>query len=68
MDILISNLLLEQIFNFGKLSKWKTQIRVFAYFQFDHFQKLKIDFQNIDFQNAKKNQICPSFGGNVGKT
>ena len=46
MDILISNLLSESIFDFGKWSNRKyenTQIRVFAYFQFDHFPKSKID-------------------------
>ena len=46
MEILISNLLSESIFDFGKWSTENTQIRVFAYFFFDIFPKLKIDFES----------------------
>ena len=44
MDILISNLLLESFFDFGKWSNWK--LRNYAHlhnFQFDHCSKSKID-------------------------
>ena len=46
MDILISNLLSELIFYFGKWSTENPQIRVFAYFQLDHFPKLKINSES----------------------
>ena len=46
MYIFISNLLLESIFDSGSSQTENTQIRVFAYFQFDHFPKSKIDSES----------------------
>ena len=39
MDILITNLLLESILDFGKRPTENKQILIFAYFPFDHFPK-----------------------------
>ena len=47
MDILISNLLSESIFDIGKWSNWK--LRKYVYMrniQFDNFPKLKIDSES----------------------
>ena len=46
MDILISNLLSEPILDFRKWSNGKYKTRVYMYFQFDHFPKLKIDSES----------------------
>ena len=46
MDILISNLLLNQFLTLGSGQTENTRIRVYVYFQFDHFPKLKIDFKS----------------------
>ena len=46
MDIIISNLLLESIFDFGKWSNWKYTNTLICVFQFDHFPKSKIDSES----------------------
>ena len=44
MAILISNLLSKSIFDLGSGQTENTRIRVYVYFQCDHFPKSKIDF------------------------
>ena len=46
MYILISNLLSESILTFGSGQTENMQILVFAYFQFNHFPKSKIDSES----------------------
>ena len=78
MDLLISNLLSESIFDFRMRSNGKYANTHIMYFQFDHFSKSKTDsksrfemmgrvfiFGQKNSEKAKQTKIFPSFCGNM---